>query len=601
MSHSEFFPDFIVRHARNQPERPAAVFARHGLPDERLTYAELDTAARRVAVRLTGLGVLPGSRVLLLLPTGLDFVKAFLGCMYAGAVPVPAPQPGGQRHHLARTAGIARDAGVTAVLTDGADLDEITAWLREDGLDGVVCETVATTEAAGDAAAWSRPVHTDGDAGGEAGGEALAFLQYTSGSTSEPKGVMVSHRNLLHNIDLIRTRLRIDSSDSVCSWLPMYHDMGLIGLLLMPLRLGLTTTLMSAVDFLKRPFMWLEVVARQQVTITSAPSFAYDLCARRLTDEQVAGLDLSRWRVACNGAEPIDPAVLDRFAKRFAPSGFRSEFFLPCYGMAETTLFISGREPQDEPLVLSVDAAALERDALVPVAPDRPGSPLVSCGTVSDLEARIVDPKTAEALPDGLVGEIWVRGGSVARGYWAKEEQTRETFRARIAGSSEEDGAGFLRTGDLGAFLDGELYVTGRLKEMMIVNGRNLYPQDIERDVRTVHPSLASLATAVFSVPAPQEQLVIVQEVRPAGLDGVTPAELAASIRSLIGERLGARVSNVVLVRPGRVEKTTSGKIRRGLMRERFMRSGIEVLHEVLDPAVRDAFRAAALPDGAVA
>ncbi|KUN78976.1 AMP-binding protein [Streptomyces griseoruber] len=350
---SVFFPDFVLQHARDRPERPAVVFAGHDTPDETVTYAELDRSARRIAHWLGGAGVAEGDRVLLLLPTGLAFVKAFLGCMYAGTVPVPAPQPGGQRHHLARTAGIARDAAVSAVFTDRDSLDGVAEWLREDGFGTVLCETAAGAEAGGDEAAWRRP--------GNAGPGALAFLQYTSGSTSDPKGVMVAHGHLGHNLALMQAALQVDGGDDFCSWLPLYHDMGLIGLLLLPLYLGSTTTLMSAVDFLKRPQLWLEIVDRQRVAVTSAPSFAYDLCARRLSDDQVARLDLSQWRIACNGAEPIDPAVLERFAKRFAPAGFRGTSFLPCYGMAETTLFISGRPPAEEPLVLDVDPTTRSR------------------------------------------------------------------------------------------------------------------------------------------------------------------------------------------------------------------------------------------------
>lgn len=575
MTGLRFLWEHISHHAKTRQERDAVVIARHGRDDGRISYLHLDRAARAVADWLARQGVAEGARVLLLFPTGLDFVKAFLGCLYAGAVPVPAPLPGGQPSHLTRTAGIVKDAQVAAVLTDEDNLPEIAAWLRDDGFDTVLGASVRTAEEQGDGTSWQRP---------ETRPEDLAFLQYTSGSTGNPKGVMVTHQALSHNLGLMRLRFDPDQKVNWCGWVPMYHDMGLIALLLFPLQQGVTTTLMAPMAFLKRPYMWLEAIAKQDAAASAAPSFAYDLCARRLTDEQVARLDLSRWRLAINGAEPIDPNVLERFTKRFSAAGFRSKAFMPAYGMAESTLHVSSKQLGQGPLVLQADSAALELNVLRPVSPGKPGLPMVSSGTVEDLDVRIVDPHTGCVLADGSVGEIWIHGESVAKGYWANEQKTNETFHAVPTGG---DGRRYLRSGDLGAYLDGQLYVTGRIKDVIIIRGRNLHPQDIERETRTVHPSLADLATSAFSVPVPHEEIVIVQEVRPSRLGSTTLPELVERIRTEIGEQVGARIAGVVLVRPGMVEKTTSGKIRRSLMRERFRAGALESLYEMVEDTVR--------------
>ncbi|MEV7232513.1 fatty acyl-AMP ligase [Streptomyces sp. NPDC051020] len=576
----------LQAHVRTGPEREAVAFVRSdgSAPvEETLTYGQLDAAARSVAVALAENGVRTGDRVLLLHPQGLGFVRAFLGCVYAGAVPVPAPLPGGQRHHYVRAAGIIRDAGVSLVLTGRDDLAEISAWLDESP-DRVPCLAVEDAATA-DAGQWWRP---------DIDGDSLVFLQYTSGSTSAPKGVMVSHSNLLHNLALIQRSTGFTRETRFGSWLPLYHDMGLIGLLLEPLYLGASATLMSPTEFLKRPVSWLRMIDRRGIHMTSAPNFAYDLCIRRLTDEQIAGLDLSRWRWACNGAEPIDARTLAAFGERLAPAGFRQEAFLPCYGMAETTLFITGSDPELPPVSRWADAADLERNVLTPLSadpgddPGRPAQLLASSGTGWELDVIVVDPADHQVLADGRIGEIWVRGGSVGRGYWNNEEENERIFRAVTA-----DGrTGFLRTGDLGAILDGQLFVTGRIKEMLIVHGRNLYPHDIERSARLAHPSVAHLVGSVFTVPAAREEIVVVQEVRAPGKGEDFLREVTAAVRKALTAELGVRIANVVLVRPGRVSRTTSGKIQRRLMRTLFLENAMEPLHEELEPEIRSRYRA---------
>lgn len=513
-----------------------------------------------------------------------------LACLYAGTVPVPVPAADGQRDHLDRTAGILADSGATAVLTDlighpvvSERLDPVTAGrvavLATDGPDPEV-----------------EPWWPTGPAGHD-----LALLQYTSGSTSDPKGVMVGQDNLVHNLGLMRRAHGWDADTRFGSWLPGYHDMGLIAMLLAPLYLGGSVVLMPATDFLKRPRGWLELIDRYGVTVSCAPNFAYELCARRIDAEQAAELDLSRWQQACNGAEPVDALTLARFRRRFAVAGFRAETFLPGYGMAETTLYVCGAPVSQVPLIHRVNAVALQQDRLEPL--DRPldlddvrlpeettdpGQLVVSCGVVADdLDVRVVDSDSGRERANGEIGEIWVRGGSVARGYWQRPEETARSFGARTA-----DGEGeFLRTGDLGALLEGQLYVTGRLKEMLILNGRNLYPHDVEREVSRIDPAFADRPTCVFAVTGRQEEMVVVQEVRGRGLETVDRERLARLIRTTLSRQLGVRVANVVLVRPGRIRRTTSGKLQRARMRELFRTGVLDTLHEDLDPQVRRRYR----------
>ena len=564
----------LARHAREVPERRAVVFCRgdgDSYTETGITFRELHRQACATASWLYR-HTAPGDRVMLLYPQGIEFVVAFLGCLYAGRVPVATPLPAANRGHAERTDRVVRDAGIRLVLTEPAQVDEVTAWLGAPEL------TVRALES-GDPGEWTDP---------GVGPGTLAFLQYTSGSTSAPRGVMVSHGNIEHNIRTMTAIHGWHERITFCSWLPTYHDMGLIAMLLGPLYLGGTVVLLSPTDFLKRPFLWLTLVADYRAQVSCAPNFAYELCARRITDAQLARLDLSGWVSACNGAEPIDPATLTRFAERFAPAGFRFDAFAPGYGLAEATLCVSGTHP-DEPIALrEVDPAALERDEVRPPRPGGARRTLCASGRVGDHTVRIVDPVTREVLPAGRVGEIWVASGSVAQGYWRRPQETEATFRARTA-----DGGGpFLRTGDLGILEDsGLIYVVGRLKEVLVVHGRNLHPHDIERTVTDLDEAFTGRTCCAFSVQVPQEEIVVVQEVRPTRLDGPAAAALTDLIRREVSGALGVRVANVALVRVGRIPKTTSGKIRRTLTRELFRSGDLEALHEDLDPATRARFR----------
>ncbi|MBW6436411.1 fatty acyl-AMP ligase [Actinoplanes hulinensis] len=583
MSDHETFVDLLQTRAVAHPERPALIFdADPGLDDgpvRTVTYAELAARARQIAALLAGT-VRPGDRVLVLNEPGTAFAESFFGVQYAGAVPVPAPLPDGYRRQRDRLAGIARDARIAAVLTDGAALGTVREWAGESGLAEVPCLAFDGI-APDDGAAWRRPAID---------GSSIAFLQYTSGSTSDPKGVVVDHANLLHNLRVFHKILSSGENVRVGGWLPMYHDFGLIGQLLAPLSAGSCSVGMSPTAFLKRPYTWLRLIDRHDVRISPAPNFAYDLCTRRVTDEQIAGLDLSRWMHAINGSEPVQAATLAAFARRFAAAGLRTETLCPGYGMAEATLSVSGSPAGTAPVVTTVDADDLERHIVTPVDDGHPGPvrDLVSSGlSTGDFDVRIVDPATRRERPPGTIGEIWLRGPSVARGYWDRPEATREVFGNALATGE----GGYLRTGDLGLLDGGELYVTGRIKELLIVNGRNLYPYDIEAAVRTVHESLSRGVGAAFTVEVPHEELVVVQECRARSLDREARAAVVTAIRRLLSTEFGVGAAGVVLVRPGTVPRTTSGKIQRGLARMLFLSRALDTEHEQLTDAIRARLR----------
>jgi amino acid adenylation domain-containing protein/non-ribosomal peptide synthase protein (TIGR01720 family) len=550
--------------ASEYPDRPLYTF-QSGDDGERttLTYGDLDRLVRSLAARLQQEG-LAGRRALLLYPPGLEFVAAFLACLDAGVVAVPANPPRINRP-MGRLRAIASDATPGAVLTIAALIPESPRWVEQvPELAGLPC---LATDLAGDledhADSWRDP---------GTGPETLAFLQYTSGSTAAAKGVMVTHGNLLHNSALIQHAFGSTPASRGVFWLPLVHDMGLIGGVLQTLYCGGCSTLLSPVAFLQRPIRWLQAISETGATISGGPNFAYDLCARKVTEQQKGTLDLSTWTVAFNGAEPIRPETLERFAEAFAPCGFRREAFLPCYGLAEATLMVSAGPP----VVVSLAGSALDRNQVVRAVESEPAARrIVGSGRVPDDQTvAIVDPETGTRLPAGRIGEIWVAGPSVALGYWNSPKTTDETFRARLAGTS--DGP-FLRTGDLGFLQDDALFVTGRLKDLIIICGRNIYPQDIEWTAESAHPALRSGGGAAFGVEiADEERLMIVHEA-----ERVKAAEAETIIRAIqqaIAAEHELDVHTVCLIKPLSLPKTSSGKVQRRACRERFLAGTLEVI-----------------------
>jgi len=567
----ETFAGILESRAEGQGQLPAYVFLSHGetgVTEERLTYAELDARARAVGASLQAAGA-AGERVALLFAPGLDFIVSFFGCLYAGAVAVPALPPR-RRGGDPRLRAIFRDARPRVALTSAdklpalesaaADIPELRAAVR-------------MTPSADGAAGWRRPA---------ADPEALAFLQYTSGSTSSPKGVMVSHRNLLHNEELIRRTFEQSSDSVVLGWLPLHHDMGLIGTVLQPLYLGAPCYLMSPGAFLQRPARWLEAIARTRATTSGGPNFAYELCVRKVPAAEREGLDLSSWRVAFNGAEPVRADTLRRFAEAFAPCGFRAAAFRPCYGLAEATLLVSGWRQEGEPRSLALDAAALEAHRVVAADGDAARRrELAGCGAAMQT-VRVVDPDSALPCPPGRVGEIWVAGPSVAQGYWERPEETAATFGAQLAhGENDQDSEGpFLRTGDLGFLSGGELFLTGRSKDLVILRGRNHYPQDLELTAGRSHPGLRPGGGAAFPVDLDgEERLVLVHEVTRHHAHGTAEggeaiaaiAAIAAAVRRAVAEEHGVSVAEVVLLRPETLPRTSSGKVRRLACRDAWL------------------------------
>jgi acyl-CoA synthetase (AMP-forming)/AMP-acid ligase II/acyl carrier protein len=573
---SDSLVDVVASLAESEPTRPAYVFLADGATESgRLTPAELDLRARAVAARLREEG-LTGKQVLLVYPTGLDFIVSFFACLYAGAVAVPVypPNPAALDRTLPRFRAIAADARASAVLTSSPILAAASSLLRGSELGGL--RWIASDEVPAErASAWRRP---------DVGRDSLAFLQYTSGSTGAPRGVMVSHGNLLSNLAYLTDRMVAQSGSPLIesgkpdwkavSWLPLYHDMGLIVYVLQTLVAFETLYLMPPEAFLRRPFLWLDAMSRYRASISGFPNFALELCVRRTTPEERAGLDLSAWKVAQCGGEPIRSSTLARFFATFEPCGFRREAFFASYGLAESTVGVSGGLLGRKSGTLPVARDLLERGLVEIVPPERPSAKqIASCGAPDrDHSIAIVDPETCTRAAPGQVGELWISGEHVAKGYFGDQEETARTFRARLRGESGPDAERhFLRTGDLGFLHQGELYITGRLKDLIIIRGVNRYPQDIEGTVEESHPLLRRGSAAAFAVDVDdEEQLVVAVEVTAQASDSTE--DINRAIRNAVLRAHLVAVHTVVLLAPGSGFKTSSGKIQRRAYRNAFLR-----------------------------
>jgi len=574
--------DLLRQRAAYRPHDRAFTFLVDGEHEElNITYAQLDRKARAVGAWLMDKGMV-GKRVLLLYPSGLDFIAAFMGCLYGGAIAVPAYPPRKNRS-VERIEAIAVDADASVALTTRDVLDRFDSLrAAAPSLEHLIWKVDSELEPSW-AERWDRP---------DIDGDTLAFLQYTSGSTGTPKGVMLSHENLLHNSLRIMQAFEITRSQSGVFWLPSFHDMGLIGGILVPLYGGKFNVLMSPVAFLQKPLRWLQAISRYRATISGGPNFAYELCVRKTTPEQRATLDLSSWSLAFNGAEPVRAETIDAFCEAFAPSGFRREAFFPCYGLAESTLMVTGGMKFEQPVIRSFDATSIETGT----AQQRPAKAagarrLVGSGRELDgQDVLIVDPHTSEALPPGRVGEIWVSGPSVAQGYWNRSDESAATFGAMIAQPDDDDDTGavakwrpnpgpYLRTGDLGFFDSGELFVTGRLKDLIIIRGRNHYPQDLEHTVEEASDLIRAGSVAAFAVDVDdRERVVVVAEIERGKRD---PHEIAAAfeaIRSKLARDHEVAAEGIVLVRPNSVPKTSSGKIQRHACKRQFLDGTLELV-----------------------
>lgn len=570
------FVEVVSHRAKYQAEELAFTFLTDGEAEEsHLTFAELDRRARAIGASLQALD-LEGERALLLFPPGLDFITAFFGCLYAGVVAVTAYPPRMNRS-LARIDAIVADAQAKIALTVQSVLERIQPSVQQDP-DLQRLQWLCTDQLpVGAEANWKQPAIDT---------ETLAFLQYTSGSTGTPKGVMLTHGNLLHNSATICYGFDHARGNSGVFWLPSYHDMGLVGGILQPVFLGRPNVLMSPMAFLQKPIRWLRAISKYRASTSGGPNFAFDLCVRKISPEERQGLDLSSWRIAFNGAEPIRAQTLQSFIETYRPYGFRPESFYPCYGMAETTLIVTGGHADAPAVVRCFDGKLLERREAVPVddaTETEDVRPLVGNGAaLPDLRTLIVDPDSRRPLPDGRIGEIWVQGPSVAQGYWGRPEETAATFHARVVDEQgrimPEEGC-FLRTGDLGFVDRGELYVAGRIKDLIIVHGVNHYPQDIELTMERSHPALRPNTAAAFALDTPgSSRLVVVQEVERTRRHECP--EIIDAIRTAISREHELMVDAIVLIKPGSIPKTSSGKIQRFACREEFLKGALAVFDQ---------------------
>jgi acyl-CoA synthetase (AMP-forming)/AMP-acid ligase II/acyl carrier protein len=573
--------DLLRQRAAERPDQTAFVYISDangaGGGEVAWTFSRLERRARAVAAALSRQAK-PGDRAVLVFPPGLDFLAAFFGCLYAGVLPAPATYPKPRRRST-RLDSIVGDCTPAVGLTTAETLESLRL---EDQTPAVRQLSWMAVDQCADAN-FEPVVRRRKDA---------AFLQYTSGSTSQPRGVVVTHGNLLHNLELIslgfgvstngeQGRLRSNGKPLTGAfWLPAYHDMGLIGGILTPLYVGGVSYLIAPAAFLQRPAAWLETLSRTGAEISGAPNFAYELCTRKVSVEERAALDLSKWRLAFCGAEPIDAATLAEFATTFAPTGFRSDAFYACYGLAEATLMVTGGVGPGFPRVIHADRTKLAAHQLVDVGASQAAQPIVSCGRpLGNQDVLIVDAKTRAVAPAGTVGEIWISGDSVAQGYWNQSPDASHAFGSRL-----NDGRGpFLRTGDLGAFHDGELFVTGRLKDVIIIRGRNLYPQDIERTVQQAHDAVELGAAFAVGEPGHEELVVVHQVSREHRRNDLAP--VVRSIRAAIVDEHEVDPQAIVLLRPATLPLTSSGKVQRSRCRDLYFADDLEVVEQWTRPA----------------
>ncbi|MDR2756309.1 MAG: aminotransferase class I/II-fold pyridoxal phosphate-dependent enzyme [Planctomycetaceae bacterium] len=581
--YSTFFgpPDLIqlVQYrAATQPKESAFIYLTNGIDEEVvMSNTCLDQSARRIAAWLQQQNMF-GQRVLLLFPPGLDFIAAFFGCLYAGAIAVPVYPPRKNRSIL-RIQAVAESAGAAVALTTEDVLKRVGELIDEAPYLREITWQATTTIQEGLEENWSHP-------GADA--NTIAFLQYTSGSTGTPKGVILTHGNLIHNSRMIHQGFEHSRTGQGVFWLPSYHDMGLIGGIIQPIYCGRPNVIMSPLTFLQKPFRWLAAITKYHGTTSGGPNFAYDLCVRQITEEQIDQLNLRSWDVAFNGAEPVLAETMETFTRKFERCGFRYEAFYPCFGLAEGTLLVSGGYQKEPPMVrlLDVDALSVGK-AVDAVSGTGKVTRQVSSGKniLEDQRVAIVDPESCIECSERVVGEIWVRGPSIAKGYWNAPEATEQTFHARIADTNEGP---FMRTGDLGFKIEGELFVTGRIKDLIIIRGVNLYPQDIEMTVQRVDQHLRLLGGAAFMVPDDsekhQEHLVIVQELERRFKGETEP--IFGEIRRAVALEHEIPVEAIVLVKSGSIPKTSSGKIQRHACRNGFLDGSLNEISRWVSPDV---------------
>ncbi|MBD2208742.1 fatty acyl-AMP ligase [Nostoc linckia FACHB-104] len=563
------FVELLQYRAQTQPEKIAFTFLENGeIVANSLTYYSLEQQAKAIASQLQITEKI-GNRALLLYPPGLEFMAAFFGCLFAGVVAVPAYPPR-RNQNLSRLLAIVANAQATVILTTKSLLPQLQEWFSHSA-ELAAIKLFATDDLDINLAINWQPPQLSQDT--------LAFLQYTSGSTGQPKGVMVSHGNLLNNSQCIRQSCELTPESVSVTWLPSFHDMGLIDGILQPIYTGFLGIVMPPASFVQQPLRWLKAISQYRATHCGGPNFGYDLCVRKITSEQIQQLDLSSWNSAYCGAEPISRETLEKFATLFSACGFRSSAFYPCYGLAEATLMVSGGLLQDEPIYCAVETTALENNRVViSQGENTKVKQLVGCGRAwLDTKIAIAHPETLTQCQPDEIGEIWVSGETVAGGYWERPQETQQNFHAYLADTGQGP---FLRTGDLGFVRDGELFVTGRIKDVIIIRGRNHYPQDIEITVEQSHPALRPSCGAAFTITSNgQEKLIVVQEVERNCLRKLDSEAVIIAIRQAVAQQHELQVYASFLIKTNTIPKTSSGKIQRRLCRDKLIKGELEILY----------------------
>jgi len=562
--------DLLRHRAQTQPHQTAYIFLKNGELENptHLTYGELAAKAEAIATHLT-----PHAHetALLIYPyeSGLEFITAFYACLYAGVIAVPCHPPRNPQDFT----------DLQARLTSAQAKIILTAAALRPKLHSLTPQHWLITHSLPPLSPSPSPAIAP---------ETLAFLQYTSGSTGIPKGVMVTHACIRSNQKTLEIAFGSTPATISVGWLPLFHDMGLIGNVLQPLHLGIPSILMSPLAFIQKPIRWLQAMSHYQATTSGAPNFAYDLLCRQTTPQQRQTLDLSHWEVAFTGAEPVRAKTLTEFATAFAPSGFRPQAFYPCYGMAEATLLITGGIKAAPPPIIHLDEAALKENQVIATSATHPDTrPIVSCGrTWLDTQIVIVDPTTFTPCPPDQIGEIWVTGSGIAKGYWNLPEQTEQTFQATLKNHPNQT---FLRTGDLGFLKNQELHITGRLKEILIFWGFNHYPQHIEQTVENCHPALRLNASAAFAIPIDGEaKLIIAPEVDRHHRHSLDVEATVEAIRWAVFDQHFIDVYAIAFLKPGSIPKTSSGKIQRQACREKFLTQQLNLVAEWRSPQPHD-------------
>lgn len=563
--------DVLYKRNKDTPKATACVFLEgRTATANSLSYQQLHQNATQIAARLQQSGVVVGDRVLLIFSPGLELISAFWGCLYAGAIAVPVFPPSNKKL-MEKTHRIIRNSTPKVLLMSKQTLNKYQILFEEGeylasanesmvlSYESIFIESIYN---------WLEPSLRSDD---------IAFLQYTSGSTSYPKGVMISHGNLLDNLEKIKLAFGSGEKSVIFGWLPPYHDMGLIGNILGPIYSAAPTYLMTPFSFLQNPLAWLQHITKYRVTISGSPNFAYDYCIKRIKEHKKEGLDLSSWQLAFNGAEPVHHGTMERFYQAFKDYGFRKEAFLPCYGLAEATLLVSSGKLLKPYKVLHIAKEQFQDHRVQFLAEDNPKSyRLVSSGVVYH-DVRIIDPDTLEPCQSDVVGEIWLKSNSVASGYWQQEQETKLAFAANIKGEPKQQN--FLRTGDLGFIHDNELYVTGRIKDLIILYGKNHYPQDIEASLAycDFHAQLGTSAAFVKALEN-EYYLTVVCEVKNYRLDKKSYESLCNDIFKLIYQEHTLEAHKIVLVKRNNIPQTTSGKVKRSLCRDMLLSNDLETL-----------------------